>query len=108
MLERPITGVRPNGGAFLFTGLGCHPLSPGKERLSGHFHSLCGPRALLFNTEAIPAASCCDLLHPSPGQFSLFLQGRELEGALGKTAFYNKGERATRLEDKDASGEGGT
>lgn len=49
--------------AFLFTGLGCHPLSPSKERLSGH--SLCGSRALLFNTVASPAASCRGLLHPS-------------------------------------------
>lgn len=50
-----------------------HSSSPGKERLSGHFYSLCASRALLLNTVATrqhPAAACST---HSPGQFTTSL-----------------------------------
>lgn len=70
--------VRPNGGAFSFHRLGLirSPFPPNptpppppiincKEKIPGHFHFLCGSRALLFNPVATTAASFARSLHPS-------------------------------------------
>lgn len=82
MLERPTSGVRPNGGASLFTGFGRpRPPRPLQQRKAlWLFPFPLSSRVLLFNTVATPAASCRGLLHPSTWPIhrcSLFFEGEQ-------------------------------
>lgn len=71
MLERLTTGVRRNGGASLFTGLGCYPLAKKGSPAISILSVAQEPCYLIpWPPWQHPAVACST--HP-PGSFSLFL-----------------------------------
>lgn len=68
------------------------PIINCKEKIPGHFHFLCGSRALLFNPVATPAASSARSLHPStwPGPHRSCFSGGGWRGWWGKGAYSSR------------------